>query len=368
MFVALSIALLAVAPSAQGEGGMSTGRIDSDVVSVQPAAFNNAFVWPPIDPYLYEDAAFCGPTANCQLGTVASRYGVIVFDRCSPQLVVPRAGAIGMFGSHTLGGMGEAGFAGGVPLGGGHMATYNVVGHLGANQKQWSYGFAGIEAHLGVEVGLDLHLGENHYLGAGWRLDWFDNESFDQLDDKPLTAQNNHSILDQRLGTVFVQYDVATVTRFHRLRIEFGNDSVLGGDGRDEFRTHQSRVLYLSQSGPVQIRVGALLELFTGEVDTSKVDFRSDGAFYDTSGLAFADRSMGFLGLELGASWFQSFARCNAEIGFNVVLGADTESIRDTFQNEMVHKGILGIPQVPRLNRADRLRLDAVVFVILHFG
>jgi hypothetical protein len=305
--------------------------------------------------------------------TVASRFGPLHVGVCPPDPFTVRAGFIGTAGTHTIGIGHERGLAG-ILASDCWRFDYDVANVISAFTDQWSYNFPGIQNQTSVELLTGPRFSRGSGPGRptfdfliGMRLDWYVNRSFRQLRDEEVTVEDVHSHLNQRLGTYIVQCDWTDAWRLDRLRFTFTNDSVVtGGDGGDEFRTAQVRLRYLRQRGPWQARLGVGMDLFTGAVDRQRTT--PDGEFYITDGLPFADRSQGLLELELGMSHFYRIGPVLSEIGFNVALGPDTEEIRDTLQNQWIHRGILGdVPQVPKLERADRFKFDVSVFIVIHF-
>ncbi len=385
------LAPLLLAQAAHGQAAapiLAAGEEPEFYRPLQPdGLFHDPFEAPPLPLFSFADPVQ-------QLGALATQVGVLHGEN-PPPAIVPRVGIGGVFGTHTSSVDARAGLAGVLPVMTNHAGdqirlTFNILAAAAANDKQWGYNFAGEETRLFAEVVPELPIlydylpslfdvgrRTNAHLAVGYRLTWYDNNSYDRINGRPTTPETDQDLMSQRLATLFLQLDFTTCGPLldcvpanytqHRIRFEFENDSVLGGDGGDEFRTHTSRLLYLAQSGPLQLRAGLLLELFTGQVDLDATVTGPGGEFFDTTGLAFNDRSMGFFGVELGASWFHPVGFHYGELGFNVTFGPDTEGIRDTFQNEFVHQRILGIPQVPRIDRGDRFRFDAGVFYILHF-
>ncbi len=299
-------------------------------------------------------------------GTFASQVGVIHTSYTPPKWITGRIGIGGTLGTHTHLADTHVGIAGVLPLRWSYL-DYNLSQSFGVLGRQWSYEFPGIEAMTAFEAAwrLPLNAEESRQIGLGWRGHWYENRSWDEVHGRTPSFERNFSIMGQRVGTLFVQYDWKQVDDFQRLRFEFGNDAAItGGTGDDEFRTAQARLLYLRQRGDIQYRIGGVLDLFTGVVDQNRVV----DEFYVRNGVEFENWSQGFLGLELGASWFHRINHLmTGELGFNLFIGPDTEGIRDLTQNRITHEP-QGIPQVPVIERSDRFRFDVRLFYIIHFG
>ncbi len=304
-------------------------------------------------------------------GTIASRLGVIHSSFDAPQPVVFRAGAGGIYGTHTQAANAELGLAGSIPLHQYSYFDYNISQTFGAFSRQWSYEFPGVEWVTSVEAvwRFPFDLYETEQVGFGWRGDWFSNRSWDEVHGRTPSYQRNFSIMGQRTGTGFIQYDWKEPGIYRRLRLEIGNDlGAFGGDNGDKFRTAQARLVFLQHQGNFQYRIGGVLELFVGDTDYRRTTTTPAGQFLVTRNLPFADWSQGFLGLQLGFSWFHRISRLiTGEFGVTLFAGPDTESIRDLAQNQFTHAP-QGIPRVPLIDRDDRFRFDVRLFYILHFG
>jgi len=306
--------------------------------------------------------------------TVGSRFGPLHVGEYAPACLSARAGFVGTAGTHTLGLGHERGVAGILfPLDRWRF-DYDIANVISAFDEQWSYDFPGIQNQFSIEAltGYRCPLSGGHRpssldLMVGMRLDWYFNRSFRQLADDERTVEDDHSLLSQRLGTYYIQCDWTEGWRLDRLRLSFTNDTAgTGGDGGDHFRTAQARIRYLRHRGPWQARLGLGMDLFTGSVDQQRTT--PDGRFYITQGLPFSDRSQGLLELELGMSHFRRVGPTVTEVGFNVSLGPDTESIRDFFQNNLIHRNLLHVPEVPLVDRDDRFKFDLSLFLVVHFG
>ncbi len=116
-----------------------------------------------------------------------------------------------------------------------------------------------------------------------------------------------------------------------------------------------------------QRRCGVSLEFFTGATDLERKVNIDGQEFYDTKGLAFADRSQGLFEVEFGLSYFHRRGCHVGEIGFDLELGLDTEEIRDLVQNQFVHKHITDTPFVPKVDRPSRFKSDLSVYYMVHF-
>jgi len=303
-------------------------------------------------------------------GTFASQVGVIHTGYTPPSLITARAEIGGTVGTHTHLGDIEAGLAGVVPLRWSYF-DYNIGQTFGVLSRQWSYDYPGIEYATSAEGTWRLPLDpqETRQIGLGWRGQWFNNRSWDEVQGRTPSFERNFSAMQQRVGTYFVQYDWKQAGDFQRLRVEFGNDAAMtGGTGEDEYRTAQTRVSYLRQTGNLQYRIGGVMELFTGHVDQNRTTTTGDGEFYVRDGLDFENWSQGFLGVELGMSWFHKINHfMTGELGFNLYMGPDTEDLRNLLQNQVTHEP-QGIPQVPVVPREDRFRFDVRLFYVIHFG
>jgi len=304
------------------------------------------------------------------IGTYATRLGVIHSSFDAVQPAVFRAGAGGIYGTHTQAADAELGLAGSIPLRYAYF-DYNISQTYGAFSRQWSYEFPGVEWVTSVEAvwRLPVALYESEQFGVGWRGDWFANRSWDEVHGRVPSFQRNFSIMGQRTGTAFIQYDWKQPGDFRRLRLEVGNDlGALGGDNGDKFRTAHARLAFLRHQGDFQYRIGGVLELFVGDINYNRTTTTPAGQFLVIENVRFADWSQGFLGLELGLSWFHRISRLiTGEFGVTMVAGPDTESIRDLAQNQITHAP-QGIPRVPVIDRSDRFKFDVRLFYILHFG
>jgi len=368
------------AKSAAESGAKTGAEISED--PAQTRFFSPAVIEDPLHPYVDElpldvsvdrflASQHTGTADSMGPGVFASRVGVINTNAGRPAPIVARGGVLGIAGTHTVAAQAEFGFAGVAPLQPYLYLDYNVTQHLGAYNRQWSFSFPGAESATYFEGALRLALNvqQTHYLGAGWRGAWYADQSWDELRGRPVTHDRDFSVINQRVGTWFVQYDWKEPGAFSRLRFENGNDlGLFGGDDGDAFRTAHSRLTYLRHTGSFQYRIGGVLELFVGETDYSNTVVTADGEFLVTDGLRFSDKSQGFLGLNLGWSWLHRINRLlYGELGVTLLVGLDSENIRDVFQNQWTHIP-QNIPQVPLIDRDDRIRFDARLFYILHYG
>jgi hypothetical protein len=236
--------------------------------------------------------------------------------------------------------------------------------------RQWSYEFAGLESKTSAELVWTVahHVPWIGGIALGWRVDWYANRSFEEIRGGPVSPEDEHRHLDQRLGTLILHHDRLMFDGLRRFRLEFQNDfDGIGGDGGDQFRTAYIRLLWLRQAAMWQRRLGINLDFFTGQTIDGRTVVVNGQEFYDMTGLAFSDRSQGLLGFEFGLSWFHQVGCHLAELGFDLELGPDTEGIRDVIQNQFVHKHITGSPFVPRVDRSNRFKTDISVFYIVHF-
>ncbi len=310
--------------------------------------------------------------------TFGSRLGALSIGPQPPRMFVPRAGLTSTLGTHTRSLTNEVGIAGFVPLPVSPWRAwrlgYDLSNTVGAFNTEWSYHLPGVQNQPVIELFAGPAAPTTRFelfgsLSAGWRLDWFQNRSFKQLRNASVDPRYDYSLLDQRIGTIFLQWDWQTPGGgYRRLRISHQNDAEhTGGDGGDHFRTATVRMRYLVQEGDWQGRLGVGLEFFTGDVIRSRRTARD--VYYDTHGLAFDQYSQGLLELELGMSRFiRHGPRQLSEFGFTIALGPDTEGIRNVFQNELVHRNLLHVPQVPLIDRKDRFKFDIFLYYMLHFG
>lgn len=310
--------------------------------------------------------------------TIISRLGVISLDAAPPKRIAFQVGDSLKVGTHTQCVDAFVGLGGSLPFelaGRDFRFDYRATTTFAAYERQWSYQYQGFQQNSNAEIFLGTQRTQLNprSFGAGLRFDWYYNRSWDQIGGEASNIYNDYSVLDQRLGTYFFQYDYADVGQaggFHRYRLEVGNDAgIFLGDKGDDFRTAQVTIRKIRQFETLQLRLAMTLDLFTGEVDVNRTTSNQYGdPVYDTNGLAFSEQSQGFLGFEIGASLFRTFgANATGEFGFDLTLGPDSEELRDFFQNQLVHRPS-GLPAVPLVDRPGRFRADLQLFFVLHYG
>lgn len=257
-------------------------------------------------------------------------------------------GAEGTLGVHGAGLFGEGTL---------QLTTYPMVTHWGQFLPGWesTFGIAGAVGYRG-EAADDF----NTRFEVGTTI--VEARSFENWS----SDRNRLATTNQRLG--HFELSIGTNADFGTLRMH--NDGALGvmpGGGTDAFRTAGVELSFTHRdlAGPDDntFRVGLGLELVTGDVDRDRrtVEPRAvSGEAYDQSGLAFEGLSVGALYGIFGFSHAEVSSEqpeVADEVGGELRVGVDSESVRQLFQNEVVHD-TLGIPWVPTSERPDRPVLD----------
>lgn len=311
-----------------------------------------------------------------QEDAVPASGGTRILDPSNFQLTIEREdpglhfdlglslGASTTLGTHTVNLQNQLGLSSRLRYNGWQLGVdaSTVSGIFG---RQWAFDFPAVENQSSLAFLMGHRL-----LSAGLQLDWFNNRSFAELGGGAVPDDERFFQLQQRLGTFFLQSDFeAPDGCFHGIRVSLGNDSrFLLGDGEDHFRTAQAAINYMLQFGQLQLRTGVAMDLFTGDVDHSRVVETPDGPFVVNQDLFLADRSQGLISVELGASYFLPHERGLSEFGISLFGGPDTEGIRNTLQNRFVHRGILDAAQIPLVDRPDRFQFDVRLFYTYRFG
>ncbi len=238
----------------------------------------------------------------------------------------------------------------------GFQAGFVTASVFGAHAEQWGWPYQGLQIDLAA-LGLIGH----RALSVGGGVHVYYNRSWKQLRGGAATGIDDLSVMDQRVGHVFIQSQFGGADkRKNTLRLTVRNDvwmpaALLFGDGGDSFRTGDVELAFHRVRGIYLFSFATGLSLRTGLVDHDSTH-PTDPRYVDPRGQPWASYSQGLIYGRFNFAFLIPHRNGGSELAFGLGLGYDSDAVREGVQNGF--HDLIGDKRIPPVEGDDSFMIE----------
>lgn len=238
----------------------------------------------------------------------------------------------------------------------GFQVGFVTASVFGAHAQQWGWPYQGLQIDLAA-LGLIGHRAFS--IGGGVHV--YYNRSWKELRSEPAHGIDDLSVMDQRVGHVFIQSQFGGDDgRKNTLRLTARNDvwmpaALMFGDGGDSFRTADLELAYHRVKGIYLYSIAGGLSLRTGLVDHDTTH-PTDPRYVDMGGQPWANYSQGLIYGRFNFAFLIPHKDGGSELAFGLGLGYDSDDVREGVQNGF--HDLIGDKRIPPVERADSFMIE----------